>query len=79
MIVKAIVKHGMQMLLNYNVIHDHLFSESDGLKKLISLYVCRCFSCWKNPDVMQWLEENVKKVLKRVDANDPLVPEFAQK
>lgn len=46
---------------------------------MISLYVGRCHSCWKPPEIIQWLERNVKAVLRRVDNKDPLVEDFSNK
>ncbi|XP_063441257.1 ribosome quality control complex subunit TCF25-like [Mytilus trossulus] len=55
------------------------YSQSDALKQLISLYVGRCHSCWKPPEVLQWLERNVKVVLQRVNDKDPLMEEYNKK
>lgn len=49
------------------------------LQQLIELYVGRSSSCWKESGVMLWLENNVGKVLERVDVNDPLVLECTAK
>lgn len=55
------------------------YSQSDALKQLISLYIGRCYSCWKPPDVIQWLEKNVRVVIQRVDSKDPLVEDYNNK
>ncbi|XP_041375879.1 transcription factor 25-like [Gigantopelta aegis] len=55
------------------------YSQSLALKQLIALYVGRCFPCWKEPEVIVWLERNVKVVLERVDKNDPLVEDCSEK
>lgn len=54
-------------------------SQSVELQQLIELYVGRSSSCWKESGVMLWLENNVGKVLERVDVNDPLVLECTAK
>lgn len=36
-----------------------LFSQPPSLKQLTNLYVGRAHSCWKEPAVITWLEENV--------------------
>ncbi|KAK3085888.1 hypothetical protein FSP39_010034 [Pinctada imbricata] len=55
------------------------FNQTTALKQLIGLYVGRCHASWKQPEVMQWLERNVKEVLQRVDSNDPLVTDCDKK
>ena len=55
------------------------FSDPDALKQLIALYVGRCFACWKLPEVMAWLEKNVKLVIQKVENKDPRVEEYATK
>ncbi|XP_077104247.1 ribosome quality control complex subunit TCF25 isoform X3 [Siphateles boraxobius] len=50
-----------------------------ALSELLSLYVGRCHSLWKEAGQMLWLEENVRKVLKRVDAHDPYVEDCQNK
>ncbi len=54
-------------------------SQPDALKQLVAVYVGRSFVCWKEPEVVTWLERNVKSVLARVDQQDPLVQECARK
>ena len=56
-----------------------IFSQSAELEQLIRLYVGRSHYCWKEPDVMVWLERNVKRVLERVDAKEPIVQQCAAK
>ncbi|XP_052815110.1 transcription factor 25-like [Mya arenaria] len=41
-----------------------------ALKQLEALYAGRCHVCWKVPDVLEWLETNVKVVLDLVQAGD---------
>ncbi|XP_013401303.1 transcription factor 25-like, partial [Lingula anatina] len=53
--------------------------QPEGLKQLIALYIGRCHPCWKDPDVVRWLEKNVKEVIKRVDDGDPLAEEYRKK
>lgn len=50
-------------------------SQSPALNQLISLYVERTFTFWKDVAVVSWLETNVKAVLERLADNDPLVEE----
>ncbi len=54
-------------------------SEPDALKQLIAVFVGRSYVCWKEPEVMAWLEKNVKECIKRVDEKDPVVEEFKAK
>ncbi|XP_005999258.1 transcription factor 25 [Latimeria chalumnae] len=46
-----------------------------ALNQLISLYLGRTHTLWKDIAIMNWLEANVKEVLQRVDAGDQLVEE----
>lgn len=39
-----------------------VYSQPASLKQLVNLYVGRCFSCWKIPECIAWLEENVQAV-----------------
>ncbi|XP_042196267.1 transcription factor 25 [Callorhinchus milii] len=50
-----------------------------ALRQLVALFLGRNWPLWKDPGVMAWLEDNVKEVLRRVDANDPLVEESENK
>lgn len=54
-------------------------NEPKGLKQLVVLFVGRTFSEWKDPEVVDWLASNVKRVLERVDKKDPYVMECAKK
>ncbi|XP_025115412.1 transcription factor 25-like isoform X1 [Pomacea canaliculata] len=54
-------------------------SQSPALLQLVTLYVNRCHACWKEPEVLFWLEKVVKSTLQRVDAGDPRVQNFAEK
>jgi hypothetical protein len=55
------------------------FSQPDALKQLIALYVGRCFACWKLPEVMEWLERNVKSVIDQVEKKCPLIETYKQR
>lgn len=50
-----------------------------ALNQLQSLFVGRNYVLWKEPEVLAWLERNVRAVLQRVDQADPLVPSSAEK
>ncbi|XP_043937663.1 transcription factor 25 [Protopterus annectens] len=50
-------------------------SQPPALGQLISLYVERTHTLWKDVAVMSWLENNVKAVIRRLADNDPLVEE----
>ncbi|XP_024911317.1 ribosome quality control complex subunit TCF25 isoform X1 [Cynoglossus semilaevis] len=50
-----------------------------ALTELTALYIGRSFSMWREAPVMLWLEECVKEVLRRVDANDPQVEDCQNK
>ena len=52
------------------------FRQPEALTQLLALYTGRCFSCWKQPEVMEWLERNVKLVIDRVEKNDPLIKDY---
>uniref|UniRef100_A0A8C8VK08 Transcription factor 25 n=1 Tax=Pelusios castaneus TaxID=367368 RepID=A0A8C8VK08_9SAUR len=69
-----------------SVVASHAFfglqaqiSQPPALNQLVSLYVGRTHSLWKDPAIMAWLESNVHEVLRRVDTSDPVVAESAQK
>ncbi|XP_069757961.1 ribosome quality control complex subunit TCF25 isoform X2 [Narcine bancroftii] len=53
--------------------------QPSALKQLVALFVGRNWMLWKDAGIMTWLEENVKEVLRRVDAKDPLVQESETK
>ncbi|XP_052269537.1 transcription factor 25-like isoform X2 [Dreissena polymorpha] len=55
------------------------YDDPVALKQLIALYAGRCHVCWKVPNVMEWLERNVKEVLARVAQKDPLVETYKTK
>jgi hypothetical protein len=44
--------------------------ESPALATLCTLYVCRSFHCWKEPELLPWLERNVAAVLARLARGD---------
>ncbi|KAF3686373.1 Transcription factor 25 [Channa argus] len=50
-----------------------------ALAELVALYVGRTYNLWREAPVMIWLEESVKEVLRRVEAQDPLVEESQNK
>ncbi|XP_061622084.1 transcription factor 25 [Phyllopteryx taeniolatus] len=50
-----------------------------ALAELTALYVGRMHSLWREAAVMLWLEESVREVLCRIDANDPLVEDCQNK
>ncbi|XP_062817767.1 ribosome quality control complex subunit TCF25 [Anolis carolinensis] len=54
-------------------------SSPPALNQLVSLYLGRTHSLWKDPSVMSWLETNVHEVLRRVDSKDPALDEAEQK
>ncbi|KAL3859671.1 hypothetical protein ACJMK2_009879 [Sinanodonta woodiana] len=55
------------------------YSQPPALKQLIALYIGRCKSCWKEPEVVTWLERNVKATLQRVEDKDPLMADYKSK
>uniref|UniRef100_A0A671P2Y3 Transcription factor 25 (basic helix-loop-helix) n=1 Tax=Sinocyclocheilus anshuiensis TaxID=1608454 RepID=A0A671P2Y3_9TELE len=68
------------------VVSSHAFfgpssqiGQPPALSELVSLYVGRCHSLWKEAGLMLWLEENVRKVLKRVDSHDPYLEDCQNK
>ncbi|KAK7115258.1 ribosome quality control complex subunit TCF25-like [Littorina saxatilis] len=65
---------------------DHAFfgltaqaNQKPALQQLVALYVGRCFSLWKEPEALLWLERVVKDTLDLVDAKDARVTSFADK
>ncbi|XP_066019517.1 ribosome quality control complex subunit TCF25 isoform X2 [Pocillopora verrucosa] len=54
-------------------------SEPLALKQLEALYVGRTYHAWKEPEVIDWLVLNTRKVMERVEAGDALVEECKQK
>ena len=63
----------------YDFVFFITLSQTKALQQLLALYVGRSYSCWKNPEVMMWLEQNVCMVLSRVDRKDPIVEEYRAK
>lgn len=55
------------------------FRQPPALSELVSLYVGRCHSLWKEAGQMLWLEESVRNVLERVDKHDPYVEDCQNK
>ena len=69
------------LILNYvNLLHagPHC-SQTEALRHLVALYVGRTHASWKEPEVLTWLERNVKEVLQRVDDMDPLPNEYTER
>ncbi|XP_031570361.1 transcription factor 25-like isoform X2 [Actinia tenebrosa] len=58
---------------------DAKTSESIALHQLVMLYVGRTHHVWKDPQVIDWLVGNARKVLQRVDTKDPYVQDCARK
>ena len=48
-------------------------SDPPALTALTTLYVTRTFHCWKEPELLPWLERNVLSVVSRVKSGDPRV------
>jgi hypothetical protein len=71
----------LSTLPNYDVESNCFFvdSEPNALKQLAALYAGRCFACWKAPEVIEWLEQNVQRVLDLVDNGDPRAEEYKRK
>uniref|UniRef100_A0A8C8FV11 Transcription factor 25 n=1 Tax=Oncorhynchus tshawytscha TaxID=74940 RepID=A0A8C8FV11_ONCTS len=53
--------------------------QTPALAELVSLYVGRTHTLWREGGVLLWLEECVREVLRRVDAKDPLVEDCQNK
>uniref|UniRef100_A0A673YTX0 Transcription factor 25 (basic helix-loop-helix) n=1 Tax=Salmo trutta TaxID=8032 RepID=A0A673YTX0_SALTR len=53
--------------------------QSPALAELVSLYVGRTHTLWREGGVLLWLEECVREVLRRVDTKDPLVEDCQNK
>ncbi|GIX85119.1 transcription factor 25 [Caerostris extrusa] len=54
-------------------------SDPPALVQLLSLYIGRMHSLWKSPEIIQWLETQVREVLKRHQSNDPYFVECEEK
>ncbi|KAM4833775.1 ribosome quality control complex subunit TCF25 isoform 2-T2 [Thomomys bottae] len=52
---------------------DAEISQPPALSQLVNLYLGRSHFLWKEPAIMNWLEENVREVLQIVDSGDPVV------
>lgn len=65
------------------VMKHSFFNDSSNmppsLEQLVMLYIGRSHVCWKDPDVVHWLQSNVNEVLSRVTENDPVIKEYAEK
>ncbi|GFN80034.1 transcription factor 25 [Plakobranchus ocellatus] len=56
-----------------------MLDSTSELGRLVTLYVKRCESCWKELEVMSWLERNVLAVLDIVDSGtDKRIQEYAE-
>jgi len=53
-------------------------SDPPALATLCTLYTARTFHCWKEPEILPWLERNVTAVLERIKTGDPRVAESVQ-
>ena len=58
---------GHKFFLDAQAPPDSSSTQSRGLAMLCALYVGRSFHIWKDPDLLPWLEENVTKVIERVN------------
>ena len=56
-----------------------MISQPAALNQLIALFTGRNFALWKEPEVVTWLESNVKKVLAKVDKKDRRVNDYKQR
>lgn len=50
-------------------------ADPPALATLATLYTVRTFHCWKEPEILPWLERNVKIVLSRIQSGDTRVEE----
>jgi len=59
-----------------HVMASPFFLDSRGdppaLNTLTTLYVQRAYHCWKEPQVLPWLERNVTEVLRRLEGDETL-------
>ena len=70
----------VERVYNVKKMFDICFrSQPDGLRHLVALYVGRCSACWREPEVMAWLERNVRSVLRTVDGGTTDLDALAQK
>jgi len=53
-------------------------SDTPALATLCTLYVARTYHCWKEPEILPWLEKNCTAVLARIEKGDPRVAESQQ-
>ena len=65
--------------LYYYRINVLFSSDPVALKQLTALYVGRSHVCWKLPDVLHWLETNVKVVLDLIANGDQRAETYKQK
>ncbi|XP_041454564.1 transcription factor 25-like [Lytechinus variegatus] len=50
-----------------------------ALTQLVDLFIARNYSFWKESESMAWLERNAREVIRRVDAGEQKVKEYAEK
>ena len=56
-----------------------IFSSPQGLVLLCHLFVERNYSLWKDPEVLAWLERNVKILIESLEEKENLVRDWAKK
>jgi len=54
------------------------YSLSDPLNQLVNLYAARSFHCWKDPDVLLWLERNSRAFMDRFDRGEVTPKQLAE-
>ncbi|KAG8200352.1 hypothetical protein JTE90_028534 [Oedothorax gibbosus] len=54
-------------------------NDSPALTQLLSLYIGRTHTIWKSPEIMQWLEAQVREVILRHENNDPFFAQCEEK
>lgn len=53
--------------------------EPAALTQLVTLFVTRNYPLWKEPEVAEWLERNVRELLKGVTAEEDIVSQNRDK
>eukprot|EP01117_Protostelium_nocturnum_P009821 TRINITY_DN3505_c1_g1_i1.p1 TRINITY_DN3505_c1_g1~~TRINITY_DN3505_c1_g1_i1.p1 ORF type:complete len:644 (-),score=253.48 TRINITY_DN3505_c1_g1_i1:445-2262(-) len=48
-----------------------------NLQQIVTLFVERNFTLWKDPDVVKWLKKNVEAVITRIQKGDVMVTNFS--
>lgn len=54
------------------------YSLPDPLNQLVNLYASRSFHCWKDPDVLMWLERNSRTFMDRFDSGEVTPPQLKE-